>query len=241
MLTITPPGADKLPWNRDLCQHAADVKCSGTIGCRIDAGAARDFNESAMRRWSALWASVRVDCHRKFGAGVVQLLAYGVEPQRRGAIHLHVCLGASNKRERNCLRYAARLLSRRAAAHGWGHVDDRPAFKQLRNAGAAAAYLSKYLTKDAHAAGTRALLVEGHAPARCFYVTNRLSRETRATMRNLRGRRYVWVRTRRTVECAAVEAELRQLRLSDLWDERHGTLRGGASWASKLIAWDGLA
>ena len=237
MVTITPPGADRLPWDRDACTHGPDVKCSGTIGCKVSAWHARDFNESAMRRWSALWASVRVDCHRKFGPGVVQLLAYGIEPQQRGVIHLHICLGAGSKRERNCLRYAARLLARRAGNHGWGKVDDRPAFKQLRNAGSAAAYLSKYLTKQDHAKGVRALLMDGHAPARCFYVSPRLSTVTRATMRNLRGRRYVWARTRRTVACSEVQRELRELRLSDLWDERHSTLRGGASWA-RIVAPD---
>lgn len=207
MVTLTPPGAETLPWDREHCRelHADDVKCSGRLGCRVVPSHAREFNEDAMRRWSALWASVRVSCHEKFGPGAVRLLAYVPEPQKRGVIHFHICLGARTPRERAALKYAARLLSRRARAHGWGNVDDRPAYKPLQNGVSAAVYLSKYLTDSRKPGGLRELVVTGQAPRRAVYVSTILTRETRCTMRNLRARRYAFHLTGRRQTCREAE------------------------------------
>ena len=221
MVTLTPPGREELPWDRHRCTHAPGVTCSGTIGCRVVASYAREFNEQAMANWSSLWESVRVSCSKKFGPGIVNLLAYAPEPQQRGVIHFHVCLGASTPRERAALVYAAKLLAKRAPRHGWGTVDDAPAYQPLKHAGYAAAYLAKYLTQPEHAGSLRALVLDGQAPRRAIYVATRLTRRTRCTMRNLRARRYVWVLTNRNVSPREAEltvarwgllASLRQLR-----------------------------
>lgn len=235
MLTLTPPGADELPWDVAYCaeRHGPGERCSGVHGCRVRPSAARAFNESAMRRWSALWNSVRVDCHRKFGAGVVRLLAYAPEPQRRGVIHFHICLGARTPRERKCLRYAARLLSKRAAAHGWGSVDGRPAFQPLKNAAQAASYLSKYLIKSEHSGSLRQLVLNGEAPRRAVYVSSALTASTRCTMRNLRSRRYLWRLERVQYGCREVEPRLAWLRLEAA---RRQCRRGGAWHALLLVA-----
>ena len=186
-----------------------------------------------MRRWSSLWASVRVDCHRKFGPGVVKLLAYAPEPQQRGAIHMHICLGARTPRERAALKYAARLLARRSKAHGWGTVDDRPAYQSLKHAGYAAAYLRKYLTKAEHAKSLRSLVLDGQAPTRAVYVTSALTVGPRCTMRNLRSRRYVFMLTRRSMRCPQVEAWLAYERKAALI---HDSRRGGSAHVLNLVA-----
>lgn len=224
MVTLTPPGSFLLPWDEDHCRHRGRHHHSGPGGCRIRPEAARAFNESAMSRWSSLWESVRVDCHRKFGPGVVRLLAYAPEPQARGAIHLHIVLGCRTPRERKCMRYAARLLARRADWHGWGRVDDRPVYMPLRGAGSAAVYLSKYLTKSEHSKSLRGLVMRGEAPRRAVYVSTLLTRETRCTMRNLRARRYAFKLTGRRHECASAERLVRVVSLHDLLCTLQGTM-----------------
>lgn len=222
MVTLTAPGREILPWDRTKCTHEPGVTCSGLLGCVVEASAGRAFNEAAMRRWSSLWDSVRVDCHRKFGAGTVKLLAYAPETQRRGVLHYHVVLGAGNRRERACLRYAARLLAKRADAHGWGKVDDGPAYRQLGHAAQAAVYLSKYLVKVDADGSLRELVLAGEAPRRAVYVSRTLTRVSRCTMRNLRGRRYAYKLSGRRMTCAESERFLLMQRMASCLGTLHG-------------------
>src|SRR4051794_8069829 len=50
MLTLTPPGADVLPWDASVCAHLGLHKHDGRLGCRIVAVVARAWNETAPDR-----------------------------------------------------------------------------------------------------------------------------------------------------------------------------------------------
>jgi hypothetical protein len=238
VITITAPGAVDLPWDTQACGHRLDgSECSGKIGCRVDAEAARRFNEGAMKGWatgevdaegellldadgnpvreggwSSLWESVRVTLYEKFGPGRSPLLAYVPELQERGVVHLHLILGARDPVGRIVVRAAGKLLQSRAHRHGWGFVDAKPA-RKLRSGGAAAAYASKYLAPTSGGKpGVSELVMSRQAPTRVVYVTNRLSASTRCTMRNLRSRRYLFMVTGETFELADVEAQVLRVR-----------------------------
>ena len=74
----------------------------------------------------------------------------------------------------------------------------RPALK-------AAAYIAKYLTKTDRNS-LRELVVTQQAPSRPVYVHRDLTAQTRCTMRNLRWRRFVWIRWRVQLDCRSAEA-----------------------------------
>lgn len=220
IVTITAPGVDVLPWDVEHCAALGPHKCSGHLGCRVVPKLAREFNEAAMKAWSSLWASVRVSVAEKFGTGRALLLAYVPEPQLRGVLHYHVVLGARSARDRAALNYATRLLRRRASGHGWGAVhypeQGRSGVVKLRNGVQAAAYVGKYLTKAESVKGLTALVLDGSAPTRAVYVSTRLTRDTRCTMRNLRSRRYLHHLTGHRLPMRDVERALLAHRLKDL-------------------------
>jgi hypothetical protein len=232
MLTITAPGADRLPFDRSICGHPAGHKCSGPQGCKVNETARRHFNESAMRNWSALWNRVRVQVYREHGPGALRLLAYAPEPQQRGVLHFHLILGAATAREYAALVRAAQLLKLNAGGYGWGFVDTRPVHGQLHEAVQAAVYVAKYLTHHEKSNGLRALVVNGEAPRRAVYVAATLTKNTRCTMRNLRSRRFAYMETGRQLSCA--DAELWRARRA--WSVLFGeSMRGGARFALGLV------
>lgn len=242
MVTVTPPGADRLPWELDVwereqrarscvaaimghrslsgpapCDH--DGPCASRLGCRVDPDLCRSFNAAALQRWSELWETARTKVWRAYGGGQLHLLAYTMEPQRRGVLHMHLVLGFRTARERGALGLAVSTLKRNAAAHGWGFVDDGRNMGRVLGAGPAAAYVSKYLTKPEKSAAVRTMVLGGQFPRRGIYVANRLSGRTRTTMRNLRAKRQVWAETREQVSCAAAELLLPQLRFARTWHD----------------------
>jgi hypothetical protein len=226
MLTVTAPGADELPFDTALCTTEGPHKCSGRIGCRVNPAQARRFNEQSMRAWSQLWAAVRSAIYREHGPGALKLLAYAPEAQARGVIHFHAVLGAKTAVEYAAMVAAARHLQRLAGGYGWGFVDTNPVHGQLREAGAAAAYVSKYMLRPDKAGGVRELVTSGQAPRRAVYVATSLTARTRCTMRNLRARRLVYAATGERGTCAEVERFMAQ------WAryEREATARRMWKW-----------
>ncbi len=59
MEAVTAPGSDVYPFDPSVCHHGVDVKCSGRIGCRVNAAAAATFNRRAGTLWRDLAYSLR--------------------------------------------------------------------------------------------------------------------------------------------------------------------------------------
>lgn len=215
MTTITAPS---MAWDPTFCTHGAGEKCSGAIGCRVEATRARDFNLRASKAYSAMHHAAKQAVDREFGRGVLRRLAYAPELQARGVVHWHVVLGAGSPREKWAAEMYVRHLARLAPGYDYGFVDrGKPCrwrgrtpvrFKlEERPSWVAANYLSKYLTK-VDGAGLRELVVKQEAPPRAVYVDRTLTGGpdgTRVTMRNLRLKRAIYVAWR--VEVSAAEAE----------------------------------
>jgi hypothetical protein len=61
MFSVTAPGADLCPFDRQFCLHRPVHRCSGRDGCRVNPELAAAFNRNAGQWWSHL--------HRGEGAG----------------------------------------------------------------------------------------------------------------------------------------------------------------------------
>jgi hypothetical protein len=97
MLTLTPPGADALPWDVAACAHRGAHKHDGPSGCRIVAEAACAWNETAPERARVLnrVAKRRADLVLR-RRGIEQRggkLVHAWEHQKRGALHQHFLVG----------------------------------------------------------------------------------------------------------------------------------------------------
>jgi len=186
MTTITAP---TLPWDCDGSTHPG-LKCSGKLGCRVVDSIAGDFNWSASERYSKLHKAAAQATYREYGAYPVRL-AYSPELQSRGVIHWHVVLGFRGPGEARRARFYVRKLHELSGDYGYGFID-----RKLRATpcGKAAAYVSKYLTEESKpGAGLREVVLDGTAPSRPVYVSQRLTATTRCTMRNLRRRRAAYM------------------------------------------------
>lgn len=84
-VTFTAPGIDVLPWDKRLCLHRPGVRCSGKLGCRARLTELQPWNDSLGQRWSWMMTYVRRQL-----PGVTVEFFKSVEPQKRGALHLHV-------------------------------------------------------------------------------------------------------------------------------------------------------
>lgn len=141
-LTLTPPGADVLPWDTTKCHHSPDVPCAGDLGCVCEAHALALWHHNVGQRWS--W--FMTDLRRGLGVDVQAFKTW--EPQHRGALHVHAMLrapaGVSDRR----FRAAVRLYSRR-----WGFGSqfkcDPVDLSDARQAARVAGYCAKYATKSA--------------------------------------------------------------------------------------------
>jgi hypothetical protein len=200
MTTVTAPS---MPWDTSACDHDPGQKCSGRIGCRVEPGAAFQWNSTADSRFTGLHRAAYQRVYRQFGPGALRRLVLAPEPQRRGLIHWHIVLGASTGLERAAARAYIEALRAKAPANGFGFVD-----RNVRavNAGRAASYVAKYLAKPSEAAaGLRELVMAGEAPRRAVHVDRRLTIETRCTARVLRTRRALYMAIGITVACTEVE------------------------------------
>jgi hypothetical protein len=94
LITLTAPGEDVLPWDREQCSHSRAVACSGSLGCKVDRLAAAEWHGDLGRRWSHFVEYVRRDVERYLsmeGASGADRLQYAGswEEQKRGALHRH--------------------------------------------------------------------------------------------------------------------------------------------------------
>jgi hypothetical protein len=206
LTTITAPS---LPWSGE-CEALGPHKHSGGLGCRVQPAVAERFNVEADRHHSRLHKAAAQRSYRRFGRYPMRL-AYGSELQARGVIHCHVVLAWDSPLNRKLSRYYVRQLHELAPEYGYGFVDRK---LSGRPATRAAGYVAKYLTKT-KGAGLRELVLHERAPRRAVYVHRRLTAQTRCTMRNLRTRRFLWVKLRARVSCREVETLWSVFRMFD--------------------------
>lgn len=172
MVTLTAPGRDVLPME----------------GSMVNWTYAAAWNQAVWGHWKKLRHSCSVAAERG-EKGVRRgecMLAVVPEFQRRGVVHLHVVLGAQTFAQRRWCerfgRHARKEVKRKGSL--WGH---QIRVSRVFGGGAGAArYLASYVGKGGEE--LRIAWEDGTLPARCFYVSRRLTRETGVTIRMLRRR-----------------------------------------------------
>jgi hypothetical protein len=218
MTTVTAPGADVLPWACDV-EH----RHSGLTGCRVEEEALIEWTSTLAERWRALLATVRQWERRRWGDSVIA--GWVMEPQRRGAAHVHVILERRGERHELVMRRMATL----AGTHGFGFVDTRPHLKKA--GGNPSGYLVGYLGKggkvEAHGDAVRA----GLLPRRSWAVAHRIGHFHTMTMAALR--RSWWSAGQR--QDGPGHAAPRSTGCRRLWDRIRDDLAGGQR-AGPLLA-----
>lgn len=192
MFTLTPPGADVLPWDRSKCGHA-EGKCSGPAGCVVERAARWRWNASFPRRLQRLYESAQQATVREVGVRAF-VLAKGVEAQKRGALHAHFVIGCESALELRACKAFRHHLERlgRARRYSFGHLNAK--FVKPKSAREAAAYLSSYFVAGrGHKAPLTEAVTNPEMPSRPLFVSRRLTRVTRTTMRNKRRQRHLFV------------------------------------------------
>jgi hypothetical protein len=115
------------------------------------------------------------------------------EVQKRGLLHYHPVVQADTPVRRAAVAFYAQELARMAGTHGFGHVDRKI---RLLSAKAAAAYLSSYFVTGKGKKSTLQQSVRHEAMKKGLplWLTPRLTMKSGITMRELRFRRFLWVR-----------------------------------------------
>lgn len=206
MLAVTGPGKDPtfdpvtgevicagMPWDLRKCLHPAGEACSGRKGCKVDPVRATAWNVTADERWSRLHRRVATETRRRFGNDSLVLLARVKELQKRGLIHWHPVLLAATPKQREAVAWYRDRLGELAAQYGFGYVSMK---LRPQSAKAAAAYLSSYFVtgKKEKAQLQESVQHPALRKGRLMWLTPRLTTKTGVTMRELRFRRYVWMR-----------------------------------------------
>lgn len=173
MLTLTAPGDDRLP------RGSFEPFQVGWF-----------WNAAMMGRWRDLRAAAVKYANRKVPDQRSGVLVYVPERQRRGALHLHVVLGAETHLEKRWCEAFGRYCMRNKRRYGFGQQS-----KLDRQWSRAAESLDKYVSKLARYI-TKGRLTEawetGELPARAFYVSRRLLGCSGVTIRLLRRRVSLW-------------------------------------------------
>jgi hypothetical protein len=189
MLTITGPGADVLPWDREHCAPLGEHRCSGLLGCRVREREAREWNESASARWRRLHDRCARLARRETGLRPWVLLR-AFEVQRRGVLHAHAVVARGTWGRKVAATAYERHLVRLAASYGFGGIDTPTG--RARHARESAAYVSSYLTKGKGSKRTLGETVRSdQLPQSIIHVSTSLTLRTGVTMRALRFRRLV--------------------------------------------------
>ena len=153
MLTLTPPGADVLPWDEDACAHLAPHRHAGELGCRVEKCDADEWNESAPERARQLNRVAKLRADRELRRQGINerrgKLVHAWEHQKRGVLHQHFLVGMGSKAQDQWGTNVDALWSRLyadglrelAPRYGFGFVDTRPLYSAPKPAREAAAYL----------------------------------------------------------------------------------------------------
>lgn len=187
MITITAPGQELLPWDTSRCAIKRPHRCYGPRGCRVDTDTAVSWSKTAPERWTHLRQAARIATRRKTGSAPM-LLGRVWEPQKRGVPHLHVLVSCGDEDELEVADVFRAELARLAPEYGFGFVD-----RELHPGGPrqAAGYVAEYLTGRQRAARARKTTIRENIsnprmPRSLLWITPKLTRVTRVTMRTLR-------------------------------------------------------
>lgn len=192
MLSVTAPGADVLPWDRDRCRRLGEHRCSGDLGCTVRRNAAKEWNRTASARWSALHRRASVATGRLYGPGALWMLCRVFERQARGVLHVHPVFAYATPRQRAAVRFYRDCIERWAPEYGFGFVGRKVRPQPARGA---AAYLSAYFCAGKKEKMTlRESVMSPDMPRSIVHVSTALTQTTGVTMRELRFRRFVWAR-----------------------------------------------
>ncbi len=222
LISITAPGAERLPWDETYCfeKHGRKRKHKhrGPDGCRIQQRAAREWADTCTWRWQKLRAAAalatkRATEHMADGGLRPVILERVWEPQKRGVPHLHIVLPYGTYEEQMVAHCFANELAQRAKEYDFGYVDAKrdtlaPFGRRLKPVAAeeAARYLSSYLTgRKKKGTKTKSSIRENIAdpimPRSLIWLTPKLTSQgtvtatgkpTFVTMRTLRRARQLW-------------------------------------------------
>jgi hypothetical protein len=164
LITITAPGADRLPWS---CER--DHPHSGARGCRVKADYADVWAEHAPGQWKRLRDAARWAVKAANLPTDALVLERVWEPQKRGVPHLHVVAGARTPAEREAAERFHAELVRLAPDYGFGtqlHIT------KPMTAAEAARYLAGYLLGRSNRKGTiRDNLGDPRMPRSLIWIT----------------------------------------------------------------------
>lgn len=193
MFSITAPGADVYPFDRSVCGHEPGVRCSGLIGCRVNARVAAKFNSTAGKWWRELNRVAKLRADRSTGYRG-KLIARVWEKQKRGLAHVHGVVSVGTPAELAWAKTYVEALTELAPSYGFGFVDGwHKIGRRFWPGEQAAAYLSSYFVggRSKKAPITETVL-DRDLPAILVFVSRDLTRRTACTMRNLRRARRLW-------------------------------------------------
>lgn len=183
LVTLTAPGADKLPWDEKHCAWMGPHRHSGPLGCRIRVDAAMQWATDLGERFHRLCAAAR----KRARVSEPVVCARAWEAQDRVAPHCNMVTVVNAAGE----RFVDALLEL-APQYGFGTVRDRG--YATHGGYAHAAYLAKYVTKygtDEHE--RRASIFEASLlPRQTVWVSPILTRRSGATMAVSRLVRSLW-------------------------------------------------
>lgn len=148
-VTLTAPGADVLPWDRERCSHGPGVACSGELGCVVDWVAAAAWHADVSERLSHFVEYVRRDVERYLrmvdATGPDRMQYFGSwEMQRREMLHRHMAVRCPGKVPQRIMR---RIVKAHAVRWGFGPQVKCDALREgsVREMW----YVAKYATKSA--------------------------------------------------------------------------------------------
>jgi hypothetical protein len=254
MTTITPPGADVLPWDTGRCTHAPGTTCAGSRGCKIHPAALGEWHRGFADQLDGLVRAAKAATRRRGHRTppIVRVL----EVQARGALHVHL---ATPIEARSAAHELYRQIERLAPSYGFGSRCGWDPARGLdradgRGLGAYISKLSGYVAKEAAGGGEGLREVLASVPGRrVFSVAPAITKETRCTMRNLRSLRYLHCRGWRDrltdpsmLTCRNVEALMRcdrQEQQAEIAENRAAHAPPGwvAPWRDPLVVGLGAA
>jgi hypothetical protein len=169
------------------------VDCSGDIGCRVYADAARAFNSRVSPWWSELHRVAKLRADRATGFKGTTARAGG-EKQKRGLAHMHGVLSVSTPAELRWAEAYVDALADLAPSKGFGYVDRWEKIRKEDQAGHRRGGLPVGLLRERQRAegvahGKRA---RPGLPRLLVFIGCGLTARTGCTMRNLRLAHRLW-------------------------------------------------